>query len=138
MYRYIILPILFVLYFASVNAASNSNQSLFSPQKTNHYQSQLENFSDKPNTLIKIIKKRFQHTKRAMAAALAFPLPFGVLALHRIYLGTSAHVPVVYIGTVGGVFGILPFIDFCVMVLDRDVNRFLNNGKIFMWINEEK
>jgi TM2 domain-containing membrane protein YozV len=71
-----------------------------------------------------------------MAAALAFPLPFGVLALHRIYLGTQPHVPVTYIGTVGGVFGILPFIDFCVLVLDSDIQRFSNNGKVFMWIEK--
>ncbi|MFN6039802.1 MAG: hypothetical protein ACK452_15125 [Bacteroidota bacterium] len=91
----------------------------------------------KPNILHKIFKKRVRHTKRAMAAVLAFPLPFGVLALHRIYLGTAAHVPVVYIGTVGGVFGILPFIDFCILALDRKVDRFQNNGRIFMWIEQE-
>lgn len=90
----------------------------------------------RPNHLIRLFKKRLDHTRRGMAAALAFPLPFGVLALHRIYLGTQPHVPVTYIGTVGGVFGILPFIDFCVLVLDSDIQRFSNNGKVFMWIEK--
>ncbi len=70
-----------------------------------------------------------------MAALLALPLPFGILALHRIYLGTKPYVPVVYIGTLGGVFGILPFIDFCVLLFDNDIERFTNNSKVFMWIN---
>ena len=96
----------------------------------------LSDYQQRPNHLIQLIRRKIQHTRRAMAAALAFPLPFGVLALHRIYLGTNPHVPVAYIGTVGGVFGILPFIDFCVLILDSDVNRFTNNGKVFMWINE--
>jgi hypothetical protein len=89
----------------------------------------------KPNILVQLIRKKLRHTKRVMATLLAFPLPFGILALHRIYLGTKPFVPVVYMGTIGGVFGILPFIDFCVLLLDRDIERFNNNGKVFMWIN---
>jgi hypothetical protein len=42
---------------------------------------------------------------------------------------------VVYIGTLGGIFGILPFIDFCVLVLDKDIDRYLENPRIFMWVN---
>ncbi|MBC7865044.1 MAG: NINE protein [Bacteroidia bacterium] len=95
-------------------------------------------FSDfsgkKPNLVLFKIKKWLQHTKRVAAAVLAFPLPFGILALHRIYLGTKPYVPVVYIATVGGVFGILPFIDFCVLLLEKDAERFNNNHKVFMWI----
>jgi TM2 domain-containing membrane protein YozV len=66
---------------------------------------------------------------------LAFPFPFGIVGLHRIYLGTSPHVPVVYIGTLGGVLGILPFIDFCVLILDKDFDRYIENKKVFMWVN---
>jgi TM2 domain-containing membrane protein YozV len=131
---------LFFFAFASLFFSMRADaESSFIPNAAviNHQSSiSLADYQQRPNHLIHLIRRKIQHTRRAMAAALAFPLPFGVLALHRIYLGTNPHVPVAYIGTVGGVFGILPFIDFCVLILDSDVNRFTNNGKVFMWINE--
>lgn len=91
--------------------------------------------NNKPNPILQLIKKRQKKNKRVVAAILAFPFPFGIVGLHRIYLGTAPHVPVVYIGTFGGVIGILPFIDFCVLVLDKDFDRYINNKKVFMWVN---
>jgi len=92
----------------------------------------LEN--NRPNPILQMLKKRQKKNKKIMAAILAFPFPFGIVGLHRIYLGTAAHVPIVYIGTFGGVLGILPFIDFCVIVLDKDFDRYMNNNRIFMWV----
>jgi TM2 domain-containing membrane protein YozV len=89
----------------------------------------------RPNPILAAFKLRQNKSKRVAAALLAFPFPFGMVGLHRIYLGTAPHVPVVYIGTLGGVFGILPFIDFCVLVLDKDIERYSENKKIFMWVN---
>jgi TM2 domain-containing membrane protein YozV len=97
----------------------------------------LEEFSlekNRPNPILQLLKKHRKKNKRVMAAILAFPFPFGIVGLHRIYLGTAPHVPIVYIGTFGGVLGILPFIDFCVIVLDKDFDRYMNNNKIFMWV----
>lgn len=88
-----------------------------------------------PNPILKLIKKKRDHNKRVTAAVLAFPFPFGIVGLHRIYMGTAPHVPVVYIATAGGIFGILPFIDFCLLVLDKDIDRFIENKKVFMWVN---
>jgi TM2 domain-containing membrane protein YozV len=90
---------------------------------------------NRPNPILQIIKRKQKQNKKIVAAALAFPFPFGIVGLHRIYLGTAPHVPVVYIGSLGGIFGILPFIDFCVLVLDKDFDRYNNNNKIFMWVN---
>ncbi len=70
-----------------------------------------------------------------MAALLAFPFPFGIVGLHRIYLGCAPYIPVVYIASLGGVFGILPFIDCCILLLDKDIDRYINNKKVFMWVN---
>lgn len=96
---------------------------------------QVQNLSDgRPNPVRQLFKKKQRLNKRITAAVLAFPFPFGIVGLHRIYLGTKPYVPVVYIATVGGVFGILPFIDFCVLMFDKDFERYKNNGKIFMWI----
>ncbi|MCW3077448.1 MAG: hypothetical protein JWO32_2057 [Bacteroidetes bacterium] len=93
---------------------------------------------DRPNPLLQIFKSKQQKNKKVIAAILAFPFPFGMVGLHRIYLGTSPHVPVVYIGTLGGALGILPFIDFCVIVLDKDLNRYIENKKVLMWVDESK
>jgi len=92
----------------------------------------------RPNPLLQLFRTKQKKNKKLVAAALAFPFPFGIVGLHRIYLGTAPYVPIVYIGTVGGGLGILPFIDFCVLVLDKDFERYNNNNKVFMWVNDEE
>ena len=73
-------------------------------------------------------------TQRVEPLALPFPFPFGIVGLHRIYLGCAPHVPVAYIATVGGGFGLLPFIDFWVLLLSKDTDHFVNNAQVFMWL----
>ena len=73
---------------------------------------------------------------KLIAAALAFPL--GVFGLHRIYLGSSKGMPVVYIATFGGAFGVLPFIDFVLILISKDVNTYANNPHVFMWSRPKK
>lgn len=92
--------------------------------------------ANKPNPVFILFKKKQRLNKKITAATLAFPFPFGIVGLHRIYLGTKPYVPVAYIGTVGGVFGILPLIDFCKITFDKDLQQYQNNGKVFMWIKE--
>lgn len=72
--------------------------------------------------------------KKIVAAVLAFP-PFGCLGLHRIYLHSQPWVPFVYLVTFGGCFGILPLIDFAVILIKKpeEIKVFENNSKIFMW-----
>lgn len=94
--------------------------------------------NSRPYPILQLIRAKQKKNKKVTAAVLAFPFPFGIVGLHRIYLGTAPHVPVVYIGTLGGVLGILPFIDFCVLVLDKDIERFINNPKVLMWVDENK
>jgi len=89
----------------------------------------------RPNPLLKLFKAKQKKNKKITAAILAFPFPFGIVGLHRIYLGTAPYVPVAYIGSLGGVFGVLPFIDFCVLLLDKDEKRYIDNKKVFMWVN---
>jgi len=93
-------------------------------------------YDKKPNPIIQLIHKKQKKNKKIVAAILAFPFPFGIVGLHRIYLGTAPYVPVVYIASLGGVFGILPFIDFCVILLDKDFERYNHNNKVFMWVND--
>ena len=89
-----------------------------------------------PHALITFFREKIHLSKRVKSAILAFPFPFGMVGLHRIYLGAKPYVPVAYIATLGGVFGILPLIDFCTILFHKDFDHYQNNGQVFMWINE--
>lgn len=69
-----------------------------------------------------------------ISALFAFPFPFGFVGAHRIIMGTKPWVPIIYVATFGGCFGILPFIDFCVILCSKDLKKFENNPNLFMWI----
>jgi hypothetical protein len=100
---------------------------------------ELESFSpmgEKPNPVLQLFRKKQRLNKKITAAVLAFPFPFGIVGLHRIYLGTKPYVPVAYIASLGGGFGILPFIDFCVIAFSKDITPYRDNGKVFMWVKE--
>ena len=89
-----------------------------------------ESISDDKPTIDKL-KRR----KKIIATLLAFPLPCGMIGLHRVYLGTKPYVPLVYIATVGGAVGIVPFIDFIVLLLEKDISKYENNPNVIMWAN---
>ena len=75
-------------------------------------------------------------SKRITAAILTLPL--GMLGVHRMYLGTKPIVPIAYILTFGGGFGILPFIDFVVLLISDETKPFINNSRVFMWNKPKK
>ncbi len=90
---------------------------------------------NRPNPLLVLFKHKHKKNKRLTAAILAFPFPFGIVGLHRIYLGCPPYVPVVYIASLGGIFGFLPLIDFCVLTFGKDFEKYSNRGSVFMWVN---
>ena len=90
----------------------------------------------KPNPIFQLFHKKQKLNKRITSAVLAFPFPFGIVGLHRIYLGTKPYVPVAYIASLGGVFGILPLIDFIAITCDKNFDHYRDNGKVFMWVKE--
>lgn len=94
----------------------------------------LQPVDDAPNPLFKFIRKKQKDKRRLTAAMLAFPFPFGIVGLHRIFLGTKPYVPVAYIASLGGIFGIMPLIDFFVILFDKDFEQYLNNPKVLMWV----
>lgn len=89
----------------------------------------------RPHPLLVFLKKTQRNNRKLTAAVLAFPFPFGIVGLHRIYLGSPPHVPVVYIASLGGAFGLLPLIDFFVILLDKNMDNYVNNKNVFMWIS---
>ncbi len=72
--------------------------------------------------------------KKFIAALFAFPFPLGFMGAHRVMLGTKPWVPVVYVATFGGCFGVLPLIDFLVITFSKDITPYENNPNIFMWM----
>lgn len=72
--------------------------------------------------------------KRVKLKAAVLSILLGHFGVHRIYLGTSPNVPVIYSLTLGGGLGILPLADFIAIVSSRDVDRYRNSEKVFMWL----
>ena len=92
-------------------------------------------YQAKDTTVTDTLKPR-KH--KFIAAVLAFPFPCGVFGLHRLYLGSANAMPLVYVATVGGGFAILPFIDFVLIVLSKDVNTYAHSTRLFMWTKKPK
>jgi TM2 domain-containing membrane protein YozV len=92
--------------------------------------------SKRPNPIFLLFKKQQRLNKRITAAVLSFPFPFGIVGLHRIYLGTLPHVPIVYIASLGGIFGLLPLMDFIAITFGKDFETYRNNGNVFMWMKD--
>ena len=70
------------------------------------------------------------------SAGLALVLDFflGGFGVHRFYLGTEVMTGIGYIITCGGIFGIVPLVDFIVLIINfDDISKYVNNPKFFMW-----
>ncbi|MCB9196171.1 MAG: TM2 domain-containing protein [Flavobacteriales bacterium] len=74
-------------------------------------------------------RKTDQHSK-LVAAGLDITL--GLFGVHRIYLGTSPQVPVIYTLTLGG-GGFLMISDLGVILFTKDLEQFANNPHVIMW-----
>lgn len=68
--------------------------------------------------------------QRLVGSTLALLLgPFGA---HRIYLGTTPKVAIIYGLTFGG-FGVLPLIDLGHLLFTKDLQPYRNNDRLIMW-----
>lgn len=69
---------------------------------------------------------------KVTAIGLAIALgPFGV---HRLYLGTSAYVPVAYTLTLGGGIGFLPVMDIITILVTKDLEKLKNHPGMFLFL----
>lgn len=81
---------------------------------------------------IKLLRNSNSENHKAHAVGMAVLLgPFG---MHRIYLGTEAHVPVIYCITLGGGFGFLPITDIAAILLTPELEPYVENDRVIMWL----
>lgn len=85
--------------------------------------------SDNTKVADSSFKPKFKRLKAALLA-----LFLGHFGVHRIYLGTSPNVPIVYSLTLGGGLGLLPLADFIFILTAKDLEAFSENDKVFMWL----
>lgn len=70
-------------------------------------------------------------------AAFAICFIVGEFGIHRHYLGTSNYMWALYTFTCGGIFGIVPFVDWIVLLVgaaQNDIGKYVNNDKFMMWL----
>jgi TM2 domain-containing membrane protein YozV len=71
---------------------------------------------------------------KSFVAALLLNFFLGGLGIHRLYLGTATWTWVGYILTCGGIFGVVPLVDFIVLIVhNEDISAYEDNTKFFMW-----
>ncbi len=78
------------------------------------------------------------HSEPKKGIAIALTILLGPLGGHRLYLGTEPHVPVLYTVTLGGGLGLLPLIDLVHLIIKKDMEAFLDNRKVFMWLKKKR
>ena len=76
----------------------------------------------------------YRASDKNFVAAILLNFFLGWLGIHRLYLGTATMTWVGYILTCGGIFGIVPFVDFIVLIIHNDdISPYVDNTKFFMW-----
>ena len=65
--------------------------------------------------------------------AITLAVTLGVFGVHRLYLGTSNKVPIIYTLTLGGGFGVLMVSDIVAIIAAPDINSYSPSEKVFMW-----
>ena len=60
----------------------------------------------------------------------------GGFGIHRHYMGTRPFMWVLYTFTFGGIFGVVPFVDWVFLligVVEDNISQYCGNTKFFMW-----
>jgi TM2 domain-containing membrane protein YozV len=119
-----------LLLFVNLNTGAQQNDSIYALSASDSAQIHV---SVKDTVIEKheYVSSAKRESKRVVAALLCLALgPFGA---HRLYLGTQPQVPALYSITLGGGLGFIPVIDFIVIVFTKNLNKYKNNNRVFMW-----
>jgi len=66
--------------------------------------------------------------------AVILDVVIGGLGVHRVYLGSTPAMIFYYIITGCGIFGLVPTIDFIVLLINnQDISKYVGSNKYFMW-----
>lgn len=77
---------------------------------------------------------QFRAGDKTFVAAILLDFFLGGLGIHRLYLGTATMTWVGYILSFCGIFGIVPLVDFIVLIIHNDdISPYVDNTKFFMW-----
>lgn len=134
--KFILLIILFLNIYKTSEV--NASEVFFVLDKQDFFES--SEFNQPPNLKIKqkifskIQLKKAENINEKKLVAMGLTLFLGHFGAHRIYLGTSTVIPIAYTLTLGGGFGFIPLADFIALAVTKDISRYEDNEKFFMWI----
>lgn len=131
---------LFVLFFVMIAISITSNANSYSINDKDVDQmfakaeqvsiEQISDFTTLPSPQAQLSSKN-----PWVAWALTFTASVGVCGIHRLYLGSSTGIFILYFCTGGGC-GIIQTVDWVVLLigaLNDDIRKYENNDKVFMW-----
>ena len=133
-----------IVFFTAMFAFNNANASQYSideqaidqlfasATETSMISITANNFGAIPSAVSSPLMANAAEKDAVVAIVLDFFL--GGLGIHRFYLGTETLTGLAYIFTCGGIFGVVPLIDFVVLIINNeDISPYIDNPKFFMW-----
>ena len=88
------------------------------------------------NNRVMELKHRDTETHSKLVAA-GLNISLGLFGVHRLYLGTSPQIPVIYALTLGG-GGFLVLSDLGVIIFTKDLEQYSNDPHVIMWSESNK
>lgn len=135
-----LLVLLFVVTFAAVSNLSAANYKLDNAKVDAMFETaQDANMSVLAQTLnldkgLTANAELSASGEKSAVVAIVLDFFLGGLGIHRFYLGTETLTGLGYCLTCGGIFGIVPLVDFIVLIIDNeDISQYVDNSKFFMW-----
>lgn len=104
-------------------------------QRENKFRDKLHQVLFEKRRTVDISKRKTDGHSKLVATGLNISL--GLFGVHRLYLGTSPGIPVIYTFTLGG-GGFLMLSDLGVIIFTKDLEQFANSPKVIMWSDIEK
>ncbi len=109
-----------------------ANDNLIDEMFADATETSLSSFSDFALTMDSPVSISASDKSAPVALLLDFFL--GGFGVHRFYLGTEIMTGCAYPLTCGGFFGVVPIIDFVILIINiEDISQFVDNPKFFMW-----
>lgn len=84
---------------------------------------------------LKTAHRKTEDHSKLVAASLDITL--GLFGVHRLYLGTSPQIPVIYTLTLGG-GGFLVLSDLGVILFTKDLEQFTDDPHVIMWADGDE